>query len=81
LKKFLDIFFGILLAIVIPVIGMLITKLIEHGIGVILSIILFFFIGIYLFRSKNKQIGIGIFIGLIPVILFTLFVIEISKLH
>jgi len=69
------------LAVIITFFGMLITKLIEHGVGVVLSIILIPFIGIYLFKSKHKQIGIGVFIGLIPVILFALVFIEMSKLH
>ena len=81
MQKTLNIIYGVLLAIIIPFFGILITNLIEHGIGIILSIILVPFLGIYLFKSKNKQIGIGIFIGFIPVIIFTLLFIEISKLH
>ncbi|TCI90964.1 hypothetical protein [Tenacibaculum sp. M341] len=81
LKKILDVFYGFVLSIILVLLGLLVTTLIIHGIAVIISIIIIFFVGIYLFINKRKQLAIGVFIGLIPIVLFTLSIIKMGRLH
>lgn len=81
MKKFLKYIFGILLAIIFPTLGILVTKYIENGIATILAIISITLIGLYLLKSKHREIGIGILIGIVPVVFITLVFIFISNLH
>ena len=81
MKKLIKIILGIILAILIPMLGILVTKYFEDGIYTLLSIILVLFVGIYLLKSKYREIGIGIIIGTIPVIMVTIGFIIISNLH
>lgn len=81
MTKILEFIFGILLTIIIPFLGFWITKVIEHGIAASLSIIIMPFLGFYFFKSKHKQIGIGIFVGLVPLLLLTAAFIMLSSLH
>jgi len=81
LKKIINISLGILLALVIPFLGLLITNILDHGSAVLLSIIITPFVGLYLLKTKFKQIGIGILIGIIPLAFLTITFIGLSKLH
>jgi hypothetical protein len=81
LTEILEFFFGMLLTALLPFLSFWITKAIEHGVAVSLSIIILPFLGVYFFRSKYKQIGVGIFIGLIPLLFLTAVFIMVSGLH
>lgn len=79
--KFLRIIFGILLALFVAFLGFLLTNLIDHGFAVLLFISLVPFLGIYFYKSKYKDVGIGVFLGLIPLIIITLAIIGLRNAH
>lgn len=81
MKKIIKIILGIIIAILIPMLGILVTKYFEQGIYTLLSIIFVLFVGICLLKSNYREIGIGIIIGTMPVIIVTLGFIIISNLH
>ncbi|WP_299683581.1 hypothetical protein [uncultured Dokdonia sp.] len=81
MKKLLNITYGIAIAFIFPFFGLLITNWLEHGFALALSVIVIPLIGVFFLKSKHKQIGIGIFIGYIPVLVFALSFLVISKLH
>lgn len=74
-------FMGIILSIVIIIGGLLLTKLIEHGVGIFISIILVPIIGYFFYIDNYKAIGLGMFISTVPIILAGILFMIVSSLH
>jgi len=72
---------GIILSIVIIIGGLLLTKLIEHGVGIFISIILVPIIGYFFYIDNYKAIGLGMFISTVPIILAGILFMIVSSLH
>lgn len=70
LKKLVSIFLGIILSFVILYTGIQISNMIEHGIGFALAILSIPAIGYYLYKNKNKYIGLGMLIISAPIFFF-----------
>jgi len=81
LKKILFIIIGVIISIVIPLLGLYLTNIFENGFAVTLSLIVLPLIGFLTLKSKYKPVGIGIFIGLIPMGFLAFIFIMVSKLH
>lgn len=60
---------GFVLALAVPITGLLMTGLIENAIAIITAVAAVCFLGVILTNSSYKMIGIGIFLGFIPLIL------------
>jgi hypothetical protein len=81
IKKILFIIFGVIVSVIIPILGLYLTNIFEDGFAVTMSLIVLSFIGFLTYKSKYKLVGIGIFIGLIPISLLAFMFIIVSKLH
>ncbi|WP_028980946.1 hypothetical protein [Sporocytophaga myxococcoides] len=81
LIKVFHFFIGVILSIVIIIGGLLLTKLIEHGVGIFISIVLVPIIGYLFYIDNYKAIGLGMFISTVPIIIAGILFMILSSLH
>ena len=81
IKRILFIIIGVFISVIIPILGLYLTNVFENGFAITLSLIVLPFIGFFTFKSKYKSIGVGIFIGLIPIGILAFIFAVASQLH
>jgi hypothetical protein len=81
IKHILFVLLGVIISFVIPFLGLYLTNIFDDGSAVSLSLICLPIVGLLTFKSKYKSVGLGIFIGLIPVGILTFTFITLSQLH
>ena len=80
-KFFNSILFGIFSSILIVGVGLFLTNTLNQGFFVSASAFIIPIFGIYFHKSSKKQLGLGMLIVSIPLLLIGLFLIFIGKLH
>jgi hypothetical protein len=79
--KILKYILGFLISIALVVLGIVISNYLDNGFWVSLFTIAVPVIGWYLFKNKQKQIGVGMLICSIPIGLLAILFILLSGLH
>ena len=79
--KILYYIFGFLISFVIIFIGFLLTNYWEDEFGIVMAFISVPIFGFYFLKFRQKQIGMGMLISFIPLILLALVFIILSRLH
>ena len=81
ISSFFQITIGLILSLGIPFLGLCVTSSIDSSFAVIFSIAIIPLIGYLLLKSKLRKIGVGMFYGLIPLLLFVIVFLVLSGLH